>query len=1298
MFQKLIQAAFWLTFLTLCAQSSAIPFDKLSPTHASSSELHTHLVRSESSSNESTPLLKSASSSDIEQARQIVKDAIAQASVLNKARLDNPVKTPHGRGASLKVRRDEIPHLLNVTDDIAAAAALVAEADAELQANTTKRAVHARGTYWMGDIARKGSVPWGSDSSYKVFRNVQDYGAKGDGVTDDTKAIMSAMTDGKRCGEKCNGSTTKNAIVYFPPGTYLVSGSIDVYYGTQVIGDAEDRPVIKAAASFVGLGVFSTDKYVGGVGTDGKDNEWYVNTASFYRQIRNLIIDITSTDANAYVCALHYQVAQATSIQNLLLIAKTGTTQQGIYAENGSGGHMSDIIVSGGNFGFYGGAQQFTAQRMTFQGCTTAVQMIWDWGWLWKETVIHNSDVGFRLLGEGGSGNIGSVSIMDSSFFDVGTGVIIAPVSEEPGTGATGIALDNILWSGSGDVVKDSAGTTLLSAGDVDSWYLGPNYGAGYRVWDHGEVDSWERPDALLSDTNDGLHNTPFFEKERPSYLGYSASDFVHLKDYATGDGATDDTSGVQAAINNNVGKVIFADAGTYILTDTVYIPAGTRIVGETWTQFAAYGDNFSDMMNPRVMLKVGEEEEEGVVELQDLMFTTKGATPGAILVEWNIKGTEKGDAGMWDCHARIGGATGTELTPTECPALTTGEVREECIAATMIMHITTTGSGYFENVWLWVADHMVDDPDLSSDTNEMTQISVYVARGLLIESTDPVWLYGTASEHSTLYQYSFQSAENVLAGLVQTESPYYQPTPKAPAPFTDTLGIFLGDPDFDCGSIEFDGCDSSWGLVLSDSKDIYIAAAGIYSWFSTYSQDCIDLHECQKALVLVTDNDSGVRLQNLITIGAEYSAAYNKDDGSYEGILATTNLGVSTHPEWSQLTIFDAQAYVTDDEYDPADDCVDGDLYTSLDAIQAAVGTIPTYCIPVYTIPILDSMLYQAMDDYNDVNNGYDDVFGYYETYVKDLVQPQLDSFMSIEGGDGNKYFTCTYQEGNQASKTGACPILVRWDDADYYTLTYTLVDEEGFYTQLEDDFGIQRDWVTFGEREDKNTCVGAGSHSDCVRYDRVRHGYPTRNDSMEVTNPKDIITKAQSGLDDLHDTMVISQLEWIGLSWNGSGSDMMEVLSVPVSMLEQAIDSMQRAKDIGEQEETAEKNKLIVEIISAVLMVIPFAGSALGATTGVLLKTLGRILLVVGDVGTVALALKDIVENPDLAPLAIMEMLVGFGGGGSKGIARSEEDFSTMAKIKKAMSDGDISNAGAIFKKNDDNIKALSAACGKK
>ena len=33
-------------------------------------------------------------------------------------------------------------------------------------------------TYWLADIKRQGTVPFGA-SGYKVFRNVKDYGAKG---------------------------------------------------------------------------------------------------------------------------------------------------------------------------------------------------------------------------------------------------------------------------------------------------------------------------------------------------------------------------------------------------------------------------------------------------------------------------------------------------------------------------------------------------------------------------------------------------------------------------------------------------------------------------------------------------------------------------------------------------------------------------------------------------------------------------------------------------------------------------------------------------------------------------------------------------------------------------------------------------------------------------------------------------------------------------------------------------------------------------------------------------------------
>ncbi|KAJ6781688.1 hypothetical protein PWT90_10859 [Aphanocladium album] len=849
--------------------------------------------------------------SELERARQIVRVAMERSIELNRARLAKPRRNlygaKHGSATALEKRailadQAEIRPLLLLTDDIVDAAALVSEADAlHLSSNVTRRD-HPAGSYWMEHIDRKGTVPWGNDASYKVFRNVRDFGAVGDGKTDDTKAIKRAMNDGRRCGERCNGSTTKNAIVYFPPGSYRVSSSIPLPFGTQVIGDSANWPTIVAAPGFIGLGVLSTDEYTGGgVGIDGGDQEWFVNTANFYRQIRNLRIDISATRAEQQVACLHYQVAQATSIQNVELIAAAGSGH-GIFAENGSGGVMSDITFRGGKFGIYSGTQQFTAQRMTFDGCETGVQIIWDWGWVWKSISMKNVQVGFRLLQEANSGgHVGSASVMDSSFQDVGTAILVAPLSPKPGSGSTGVIVDNVKFSGVTKAVADTSGAVLLApSGTVDHWAVGPVYSSdGTREFSTRQSpgNGYTRQASLVDGSG------TYFERPKPQYEGSSASEFLHVKDFgARGDGATDDTAAFQAAVYASQGKILFVDAGSYILTATITIPIGSRIVGETWSQLVASGSYFADPNHPKVLVKVGSDGDEGTIEMQDLLFTNRGPTAGLILVEWNVKASQPGAAALWDCHVRIGGATGTQLTPQECPPSTSG-INGGCQAASLMMHITPKASGYFENMWLWVADHMIDDPDLNDAGNDMVQTSIYVARGLLIESTSPVWLYGTASEHSIFYQYNFHNSHNVFAAMIQTESPYYQPTPPPPAPFNSQVGLLPGDPEFNCGKdqAELGGCDESWAVIVRGSSNILIAGAGLYSWFSTYSQDCIDKHACQKVMMLLENNDYNVRFQQLITIGAEYMAVQNG-----RGILATDNLNVDTHPRWSQISVFD--------------------------------------------------------------------------------------------------------------------------------------------------------------------------------------------------------------------------------------------------------------------------------------------------------------------------------------------------------------------------------------------------------
>jgi hypothetical protein len=111
-----------------------------------------------------TPLIKRATAQDLQAARNIVKKALAKSSKLNKARVATPLRNKFGLRPGTKVDggsttgdsrlvsiNQDVPLLLVITDDIAAAAALVAEADAMSGSrNVTKRATAASaGTYWM---------------------------------------------------------------------------------------------------------------------------------------------------------------------------------------------------------------------------------------------------------------------------------------------------------------------------------------------------------------------------------------------------------------------------------------------------------------------------------------------------------------------------------------------------------------------------------------------------------------------------------------------------------------------------------------------------------------------------------------------------------------------------------------------------------------------------------------------------------------------------------------------------------------------------------------------------------------------------------------------------------------------------------------------------------------------------------------------------------------------------------------------------------------------------------------------
>ncbi|KAK5659718.1 hypothetical protein OQA88_929 [Cercophora sp. LCS_1] len=697
--------------------------------------------------------------------------------------------------------------------------------------------------YWLATIDRQGKAAFG-DPNHKVFRNVKDFGAVGDGSTDDTEAINRAIADGNRCGQGCSSSTTTPALVYFPPGTYAVSKPIIQLYYTQIVGDAINPPTIKATAGFEGMAVIDADPY------DSEGNNFWVNQNNFFRQIRNLVIDLTAMPFNVGA-GIHWQVAQATSLQNIVFNMRTdggdANAQQGIFMDNGSGGFMTDLTFNGGKFGAFFGNQQFTTRNLTFNNCKTAIFMNWNWAWTFHDLKVNNCEVGIDMSNGGPtSQTVGSVLVVDSAFTNTPVGIKTAYDPASPQTNGT-LVLDNVDLSGTSQgVLSNATGDVIVAPGKVNFFVQGRTYGgiaggAGKAV--QSPQTSIPKPQSLLDSSG------KVFTRSKPQYENVPASAFISVKSNgAKGDGVTDDTDAIQAIFDKATpDQIVYFDHGAYIITKTVKVPKNIKITGEIWPLILAGGDStFKDQSNPQPVFQVGQPGEKGEVEMSELIFGTAGPQPGAIMMEWNIAGTTPGAAGLWDVHTRIGGYAGTQLLLDKCAKNpnVTNPVNPDCFGSFMMLHIKPGGSAYLENTWYWVADH-----DLEPEANN-AQIDVFNGRGVLIEGEGPVWGWGTASEHSVLYNYQFTNASAVYLALIQTETPYFQGNPIATSPFD--VNPQFGDPDFatSCAGDTSGTCERSWGVRAVNSKDIFIYGAGLYSFFDNYNQDCLQTQSCQNNMV----------------------------------------------------------------------------------------------------------------------------------------------------------------------------------------------------------------------------------------------------------------------------------------------------------------------------------------------------------------------------------------------------------------------------------------------------------------
>jgi glucan 1,3-beta-glucosidase len=347
-------------------------------------------------------------------------------------------------------------------------------------------------------------------------------------------------------------------------------------------------------------------------------------------------------------------------------------------------------------------------RNLAFYDCVTAIVQAWSWGWVYQGISINNCQKGIDMsaLSSTGAQFVGSITLLDSSISNTPVGIITAYSStSQPPTGGT-LILENVVLNNVPTAIKYSGNGATVLAGSTGSMTIA-GWGEGHKYTPNGPVSFQgaftpnSRPSSLLSGSN-------YYVQSKPQYNNLPTTSFQSVRSAgATGNGVTDDTTALQNAINSatSSGQVVFVDAGTYLVTRTLSIPPGAKLVGESYSVIMSSGSYFNDINNPKPVVQVGTPGQIGQVEWSDMIVSTQGTQAGAILIEWNLA-TSGTPSGMWDVHARVGGFAGSNQQASQCgknPGSTA--VNTGCIVAYMTMHVTPSASGlYMENNWLWTA------------------------------------------------------------------------------------------------------------------------------------------------------------------------------------------------------------------------------------------------------------------------------------------------------------------------------------------------------------------------------------------------------------------------------------------------------------------------------------------------------------------------------------------------------------------------------------------------------------------
>ena len=573
------------------------------------------------------------------------------------------------------------------------------------------------------------------DDPNAVYAAAPAFALHADGSTDDSAAIQAAID---------KAYADRQGIVFIPSGRYAIANTVYVKPAIRLIGYGTTRPVFVLPPNspgfqkgmgvmFLFVGARPGGAYDRGPrvpqpppGTVPPKEVPDANSGTFYSAMSN--IDFEIGDGNPAAVCIRFHVAQHAFLTHMDF--HLGSALAGIYQV---GNEAEDLHFYGGRYGILtektSPAWQFTLIDSTFQSQRDAAIREHEAGL----TLVHDSFQDTPVAIDIDPHYYDQLWVMDCHFEDISRAAVIIS-SEKSRLNEIGFENDVMVRVPTFALFRES-GRTIAAKGPS---YLVIEFNHGVIVPAEGQMgEIGTRYDA-----------TELPAEPRPLPLAIPSlppcADWINVRTIGvTGDGKTDDTAALEAAIANH--RVLYLPAGHYLVHDTLNLKPDTVIVGlhPTLSQIDLADDapNFRGVGQPRAVIST---PRGGTNILSGFGVSTGGVNPRAVGVLWRA-----GVQSLID-DVRFLGGHGSGMNPYNNNQTADPDTRRRWDGQYPSLWVTDGGGGTFADIW-------------TPDT--FAQSGLYVS-----DTKTPGHMYEISVEHHVRNEIKLERVENWELAAPQTE------------------------------------------------------------------------------------------------------------------------------------------------------------------------------------------------------------------------------------------------------------------------------------------------------------------------------------------------------------------------------------------------------------------------------------------------------------------------------------------------------------------------------------------------